>query len=100
MELKYHLEEFDKNGIVKIENLVFLKDGAKKITIEPSKISLDIDFEIKYDNKLIGTQRNLVKVYETDLKEIYDVLETFIRKPDGIMESINADKILEIWNEL
>ena len=40
--------------------------------IEPSKISLDIDFEIKYDNKLIGTQRNLVKVYETDLKEIYD----------------------------
>ena len=31
-----------------------------------------IDFEIKYDNKLIGTQRNLVKVYETDLREIYD----------------------------
>ena len=58
--------------IVKIENLVSLEDGAKKITIEPSKISLDIDFEIKYDNKLIGTQRNLVKVYETDLKEIYD----------------------------
>lgn len=29
-------------------------------------------------------------------KEIYDVLETFIRKPDGIMESINEDKILEI----
>ena len=58
--------------IIKIENFVSLEDGAKKITIEPSKISLDIDFEIKYDNKLIGTQRNLVKVYETDLREIYD----------------------------
>mgnify|MGYP000492340341 CR=1 FL=1 len=56
----------------KIENFVSLEDGVKKITIEPSKISLDIDFEIKYDNKLIGTQRNLVKVYETDLREIYD----------------------------
>ena len=58
--------------IIKIENFVSLEDGVKKITIEPSKISLDIDFEIKYDNKLIGTQRNLVKVYETDLREIYD----------------------------
>ena len=29
-------------------------------------------------------------------KEIYDILEAFVRKPDGIMESINADKILEI----
>ena len=58
--------------IIKIENFVSLEDGAKKITIEPSKISLDIDFEIKYDNKFIGTQRNLVKVYENDLKEIYD----------------------------
>ena len=58
--------------IIKIENFVSLEDGTKKITIEPSKISLDIDFEIKYDNKFIGTQRNLVKVYETDLKEIYD----------------------------
>ena len=41
-------------------------------SIEPSKISLDIDFELKYENDLIGTQRNLVKVYESDLTEIYN----------------------------
>ena len=40
----------------------------KKILIEPSKISLDIDFELKYNNNLIGTQRNLIKVYEDLLK--------------------------------
>ena len=44
----------------------------KNISIEPSKINLEIDFEIKYDNKLIGTQKNKIKVYEDDLNAIYD----------------------------
>ena len=58
--------------IIKIKKTVELKDGAKSILIEPSKISLDIDFELKYKNDLIGTQRNLVKVFETDLTEVYN----------------------------
>ena len=58
--------------IIKIEKKVNFKDGKKTISIEPNKISLDIDFEIKYKNSLIGTQRNLVKVYEDDLTEIYN----------------------------
>ena len=40
--------------------------------MEPNKFSLDIDFEIKYKNSLIGKQRNLVKVYEDDLTEVYN----------------------------
>ena len=58
--------------IIKIEKKVSYKDGSKYITIEPNKISLDIDFEIKYNNSIIGTQSNQVKVYETDLTEIYN----------------------------
>ena len=58
--------------IIKIENKVNFQDGKKSISIEPSKISLDIDFEINYENSLIGKQRNLVKVYETDLTEVYN----------------------------
>ena len=58
--------------IIKIEKKITLEDGVKSISIEPSKISLDIDFEIKYENSLIGTQRNIIKVYETDLTDIYD----------------------------
>tara|TARA_B100001123_G_C15278939_1_gene1013241 strand:- start:842 stop:1762 length:921 start_codon:yes stop_codon:yes gene_type:complete len=58
--------------IIKIEKKITFKDGTKSISIEPNKISLDIDFEIKYKNSLIGTQRNFIKVYETDLTEIYD----------------------------
>ena len=57
--------------IIKIEKKIFIKDGTKTMSIEPNKISLDIDFEIKYNNELIGTQRNLINVYEEDLSEIY-----------------------------
>jgi UDP-3-O-[3-hydroxymyristoyl] N-acetylglucosamine deacetylase len=35
-------------------------------------MSLDIDFELKYENSLIGTQRNMIKMYESDLNEIYN----------------------------
>ena len=58
--------------IIKIEKKINFKDGEKTISIEPNKISLDIDFEIKYEKSLIGTQRNLVKVYEDDLTDVYN----------------------------
>jgi len=58
--------------IIKIEKKIELIDGNRKILIEPSKISLDIDFELQYDNDLIGTQRNIVKVFESDLTDIYN----------------------------
>jgi len=58
--------------IIKIEKKVELIDGKKIISIEPTKVSLDIDFELKYENELIGTQRNLIKVFESDLTDIYN----------------------------
>ena len=36
--------------IIKIEKKIQFNDGKKTISIEPSKISLDIDFELKYEN--------------------------------------------------
>ena len=58
--------------IIKIEKKVCFNDGSKFISIEPNRISLDIDFEIKYENPLIGNQRNTVNVYESDLTNIYN----------------------------
>jgi UDP-3-O-[3-hydroxymyristoyl] N-acetylglucosamine deacetylase len=58
--------------VIKIEEKIEFKDGKKSISIEPSKVSLDIDFELKYQNDLIGNQRNLIKVYESDLTEVYN----------------------------
>jgi len=58
--------------IVKIKKKIEFIDGNKTISIEPSKISLDIDFELKYGNEVIGTQRNYVNVFESDLNDIYN----------------------------
>jgi len=58
--------------IINIQKKIEFIDGNNTISIEPSKISLDIDFELKYENETIGTQRNLVKVFETDLSDIYN----------------------------
>ena len=58
--------------VIKINNKIEHKNDTKTISIEPSKINLEIDFEIKYQNEMIGTQRNVVKVYEDDLEEIYN----------------------------
>ena len=78
---KIYVEKINKVGIkkselpikiIKIQNTISLKEGNKTISIEPNKISLDIDFEIKYENSLIGNQRNQIKVYEDDLSNIYN----------------------------
>ena len=78
---KLFIEEISKAGIkssespikiIKIEKRIEFNDDKKTISIEPSKVSLDIDFELKYENNLIGTQRNFVSVFESDLNDIYN----------------------------
>ena len=56
--------------IIKINNKVEFKDGDRFISIEPSTLSLDIDFELKYNNQIIGNQKNKINVYTDELKNI------------------------------
>jgi len=58
--------------IIKINKNIEYREGKRFISIKPSTLSLDIDFELKYKNKLIGDQKNKVKVYEDDLSDIYN----------------------------
>ena len=58
--------------IIKINKEVKFNDGERSITISPSKLSLDIDFELKYENSTIGNQRNKINVYEDELKDIFN----------------------------
>jgi len=58
--------------IIKINNEVNFSDGDRYINIKPSTLSLDIDFELKYKNPIIGNQRNRFKIYEDDLSEVYN----------------------------
>ena len=58
--------------IIKINKKIEFFNEGRFISIEPSTLSLDIDFELKYENEVIGNQRNKVKVYEDDLSDIYN----------------------------
>ena len=58
--------------IIKINKEIKFTDGKRFIEIKPSTLSLDIDFEIKYENKFIGHQKNKIKVYEDDLSDIFN----------------------------
>ena len=78
---KEFIDEIIKSGlqtsnapikIIKINKKINFEDGERFISIEPSKLSLDIDFQIKYSNELIGNQRNKINVYEDDLNDIFN----------------------------
>jgi len=91
--------------IIKIEKKIEFNDGNKTISLEPSKISLDIDFELKYENELIGTQRNSIKVFESDLKDIYNS-RTFCLFEDvkklkemGLAKGGNLDNAIVVRND-
>jgi len=56
--------------IIKINKKVEFRDKDRYASIEPSKLSLDIEFELNYNNKIIGNQKNKINVYNDDLKDI------------------------------
>ncbi len=58
--------------LIKINKKVSYEELSKKISIEPSKVSSDIDFEINYKNKIIGTQKNKINVFNDDLTDIFN----------------------------
>ena len=58
--------------IIKINKEIEYTEGEKFISIKPSTLSLDIDFQLKYKNKTIGNQRNKLKIYEDDLSDVFN----------------------------
>ena len=76
---KQFLEVFDDNLIkeqskkrkyLKISDRIELIDGKRKISIEPNKSSLEIDFQLNYKNKIIGKQKNTVDFQSDNLDEV------------------------------
>ena len=95
--------------IIKINKEIKYSEGERFILAKPSTLSLDIDFELKYKNEVIGNQKNKVKVYEDDLKDIfnsrtyclYEDIETIKNKglaKGGSLENAIVVKNNEILN--
>ena len=58
--------------LIKINNHVELEDGDKYISIDKSNTTLEIEFEINYQNKVIKNQKNKVNVFEDNLDNIFN----------------------------
>ena len=58
--------------IIKVEKQIKVIEGDKSISINKSNVSLDIEFEIKYKNEFINSQKNKISVFEDDLSNIYN----------------------------
>ena len=58
--------------IITIDKEIIYKEGEKSISFQPSKISLEIDFEINFKNELINNQKNKINIYMDDLSDMYN----------------------------
>ena len=58
--------------IIKINKNIKIEEENKFIAIEKSNVTGEIDFEIKYSNSLIGTQKNKVNIFEDNLDHIFN----------------------------
>ena len=58
--------------IIKINKNIKIEEENKFISIEKSNVTGEIDFEIKYSNSLIGTQKNKVNIFEDNLDHIFN----------------------------
>ena len=63
------INQTKKRKYLKISNKIELVDGEKKISIEPHN-SLEVDFQLKYENKIIGKQKNIIDFQKDDLKDV------------------------------
>ena len=58
-----------KRKYLKVLNKVELIDGSRKISIEPNE-TFEVDFQLNYENKVIGNQRNLVNFDNDNLEDV------------------------------
>ena len=72
---KDFLEEFKKSKIKELsekrkylkilDKVELIEDGKKKISVEPNNDTFEVEFQLNYENKIIGKQKNkliLIKI--------------------------------------
>ena len=57
---------------IKVLKKYELRNKKKFISVEPYENDLIVDFEIVYDNPLIGKQRKEISLLKNDLEEVYN----------------------------
>ena len=61
----------EKRKFLKIEEKIELIDGSKKISIEPSDDTFEVEFQLNYDNSIIGNQKNTINFDKDNFEDVY-----------------------------
>ena len=64
------VDQSKKRKYLKILDNVKLIEGKKIISIEPNNSSLEVNFQLDYENKIIGQQENTIDFQKDNLKEV------------------------------
>tara|TARA_Y100000591_G_C21800031_1_gene681547 strand:- start:217 stop:1143 length:927 start_codon:yes stop_codon:yes gene_type:complete len=62
--------QLKKRKYLKVEKKIEFKDGERSISIEPHDNSLEVEFQLDYENKIIGKQKNIVNFSKNDLSDV------------------------------
>jgi len=61
-----------KRKFLKIKDHLELNTGEKKISVEPTDLEFEVDFQLNYENKIIGKQRNSVNFNSDNLSTVVE----------------------------
>ena len=59
-----------KRNFIKVLEKVELTDGKKNISLEPNDDTLEVEFHLEYENKVIGKQKNIVNFNKDNITDI------------------------------
>ena len=65
------INQSKKRKYLKVENKIEFIDGSRKISIEPNEFSLEVNFQLNYQNKVIGDQKNKIDFQRDDLNDVF-----------------------------
>ncbi len=95
----------EQRKYLKIVKKIEFSDDQKTISIEPHDEGLSVDFQIGYNNEVIGNQQNSVSFYDQDLEDIYSS-RTFCLFEDieeikkiGLAKGGSLDNAIVVKNE-
>ena len=77
---KDFIEAFERSGVkkqskkrkyIKIVDKIILEDGERRISLEPAdNSSFEVDFQLNYQNKIIGKQKNKFNFQSDELEDV------------------------------
>lgn len=59
-----------KRNYFRVFNKIDLVDGDRKISLEPSDETLEVEFQLNYENKVIGNQKNTINFDKDNLDDV------------------------------